>query len=529
MLPVLVVLFVVVTVLAHRAEPFLRAQIVEALSAHFHARVELDSFHFKLGNSLQGEWGIWAEGRGLRIWPAAGTADTAGSAGPLIQLAEFRFHAPLRFKPGVPVHIPEVRLNGLDIHLPPKSHSLGKALQAQGANQSTGSHLVTFRVDKILCTNAQLVHEPDSPGKLPLNFLISHLQLTEMRPEQGITPQAGMHFEAELTNPRPVGTIHTKGVFGPWQVDDPGNSDIVGDYSFDHANLATFKEIAGTLTSNGHYQGTLRDITVDGETDTPDFRLSGIGNAMPLHTRFHATVDGTDGDTWLNPVDATLGHSRFTVQGKIVRVLVSQPDSAPKSIGHDIALTVDIGQGRIEDFTRLASHESTPLLTGVLALNASLDVPPGTTPVLRRMTMDGHFALDQAQFTNPGVQARMRELSLRGQGKLQELKSPEPTDVQADILGDFRVVRGVITLPKLAFAVPGAGIDLKGTYGLQDGALDFVGNAMMQATLSKMVGGWKGFLLKAADPFFKKDGAGADIPIHIHGTAKDPKIGINFH
>ena len=64
------------------------------------------------------------EGRGLRIWPAAGSAPTTGPAGPLIQLAEFRFHAPLRYKPGIPVHIPEVRLDGLDIHLPPKSHSL---------------------------------------------------------------------------------------------------------------------------------------------------------------------------------------------------------------------------------------------------------------------------------------------------------------------------------------------------------------------------------------------------------------------
>ena len=138
------------------------------------------------------------------------------------------------------------------------------------------------------------------------------------------------------------------------------------------------------------------------------------------------------------------------------------PGSAPKGIGHDIALTVDIGQGRIEDFTRLASHESTPLLTGTLALNASLHIPPGSNPVLQRMTMNGHFVLDQAQFTNPGVQARMRELSLRGQGKLEELKSPDPIDVQANIQGDFRVVRGVITLPKLSFTVPGAGIGLEG-------------------------------------------------------------------
>ncbi|HET6170887.1 MAG TPA: hypothetical protein VFE01_11930, partial [Terracidiphilus sp.] len=114
----LLVMFVVMAVLAHRAEPFLRAQIVQALSGRFRSRVELDSFRLRFGNSLRGEWGVWADGRGLRIWPAD---DAAGSGTPLIQLAEFRFHAPLHYKPGIPVHIREVQLKGLDINLPPKS------------------------------------------------------------------------------------------------------------------------------------------------------------------------------------------------------------------------------------------------------------------------------------------------------------------------------------------------------------------------------------------------------------------------
>ena len=49
----------------------------------------------------------------------------------------------------------------------------------------------------------------------------------------------------------------------------------------------------------------------------------------------------------------------------------------------------------------------------------------------------------------------------------------------------------------------------------------------MQATISKMVGGWKGFLLKPADRFFKKNGAGAEIPIYIAGTRDDPHFGYN--
>jgi len=43
-----------------------------------------------------------------------------------------------------------------------------------------------------------------------------------------------------------------------------------------------------------------------------------------------------------------------------------------------------------------------------------------------------------------------------------------------------------------------------------------------------MVGGWKGVLLKPADRFLKKDGAGTQIPIHIEGTREAPQFGIDF-
>jgi len=62
-LVLLAVLAGTIAFLLHRAEPFVRAQIVEQLQNHFHARVELDSFHMSLAHGLR------AEGRGLRIWP----------------------------------------------------------------------------------------------------------------------------------------------------------------------------------------------------------------------------------------------------------------------------------------------------------------------------------------------------------------------------------------------------------------------------------------------------------------------------
>jgi hypothetical protein len=43
-----------------------------------------------------------------------------------------------------------------------------------------------------------------------------------------------------------------------------------------------------------------------------------------------------------------------------------------------------------------------------------------------------------------------------------------------------------------------------------------------------MVGGWKGLLLTPVDPFFKKHGAGTELPIRITGTKSEPHFGLNF-
>jgi hypothetical protein len=519
----------VVEIALRRAEPFLRARIVEALAARFHARVELDSFHISLVN------GLWAEGKGLRIWPPAqvnGVTVEPGQGEPLIRLEDFRFHAPLRYQPGVPIHISTVELMGLSVHLPPKSHFLagdenGAAVNPTlAAKTSTprgwGTQLVSFDVEKIECTGAELVMETDKPGKLPLDFAITRVTLTD------IAKGGPISFDAELTNPRPKGTIKTIGKIGPWLSGDPGESPLEGDYRLEHADLGSFKGIAGMLDSTGHFQGTLRHLTVDGETRTPDFRLTHFGNALPLTTHFHAQVDGTNGDTWLEPVEATLGHSHFTAQGSIVRVPGAVVGGARQYGGHDIALMVNIERGRMEDFLRLASRTDKVLLTGDLSMKTSLRIPPGPAPVHQRLKLDGRFALERALFTSDKIQRRIAELSLRGQGRPGELKTTDPASILSRMQSSFQLAGGVITLPALSYTVPGAEIQLKGTYVLDGGAINFDGAAKMEAPVSKMVGGWKGMLLKPADRLLKKDGAATEVPIQITGTREQPEFIVEF-
>jgi hypothetical protein len=514
----LAALAIVAVFLVRRVEPFLRAQLVATLSQRFSARVELDRFHVSLLHGLD------AEGEGLRIWPpsqAAG-AEPASNGDPLIRLDRFRFRAPLHFRGGQPIRIRSVELSGLTLHIPPKWRLEHPSPQAADAPPATAApRWLSFAVDSVQCSGVELLLETGKPEKLPVAFEIPQLTLT------GITPEGAMHFEADLTNPLPRGPVHSTGTFGPWQVSDPGESPVSGDYRLENADLASIKGIAGILTSTGHYQGTLRALVVDGEAGTPDFRLTNFGNSLPLHTRFHARVDGTDGDTWLDSVDATLGHSHFTAQGPIVRI-APEPGDALRPGGHDIALSVNVDRARVEDFLFLAGKSPTPLLTGDVTAKAELHIPPGVEPVHRRLRIDGVCHLDRVRFTSAKIQDGLRQLSLRGQGRPDDIKTTDAENIESAMDGKFQVADAVIVLPQLSYNVPGAQIELKGKYGLEGGTLDFAGTAKMQATVSQMVGGWKGFLLKPADRFFKKDGAGTEIAVHLEGTRENPDFGIDF-
>jgi hypothetical protein len=48
-----------------------------------------------------------------------------------------------------------------------------------------------------------------------------------------------------------------------------------------------------------------------------DFWLDKSGTPVPLHTEFSATVDGTNGDTHLHPVRATLVNSVIVANGDV--------------------------------------------------------------------------------------------------------------------------------------------------------------------------------------------------------------------
>jgi len=489
-------------ILISHAEPILRARVIETLSTRFKSRVELDAFHVSLLKGLQ------VSGEGLRIFGDTDPNNHEPGVQPIIGVAEFRFRTGIIDLLRSPMHVDTVYLRGLQLNLPPREQ------RGQMKNMAPKGGKIKIVVDRLVCDRAQLVINTLRPGKLPLEFDIESLKMTS------IGPNDPMHFDANLTNAKPVGNILSSGSFGPWQADSPRETAVSGTYSFNNADLGTIKGIGGILSSTGKYAGILANIVVDGATDTPDFRIAVSGRPVPLHTDFHAIVDGTSGDTYLQPVKARILDSWLTADGSVVRT------KDPK--GHHVELDVVIEKGKIDDLLKLAIRTDPPIMTGLVRLNTHFDLPPGEPDVANRLMLAGNFQVSGAHFTNEKIQGKIDALSMRSQGKPKLAQHKIPDNVHSELKGTFRLTSGIISFSQLQFQVPGTQVNLTGKYSLDGNQFDFHGRAIMDAKLSHMVTGWKSILLKPADPFFSKNGAGTDLPVKVTGTKSEPHFGSDF-
>ena len=294
---------------------------------------------------------------------------------------------------------------------------------------------------------------------------------------------------------------------------------MTGKYTFDNADLDTIKGIGGTLASTGEFTGQLDRIEVSGKADVPNFSLDTADRGINLNTTFEAVVDGTTGDTYLHQVKAKLGQSEFTCSGEIVNV---------KGQGHITDLDVNVPNGHLHDFLDLAVRTQPPFLNGILAMKAQIHIPYGKQSISQKMGLKGAFNLTRIHFSNPQVQDKVDMLSLRAQGDPKEAK-PGAEDVTSRMKGQFIMAHGKLNFPTLTYNLPGAEVRLMGVYSLDGQQFDFHGNVQTQAKLSQMVANrWKSLLLKAVDPFFTKDGKGAQIPVTIQGTRSEPKFGLDL-
>lgn len=498
----LVIGLIAVRSVIHRAQPILRARVIDSLTARFKSRVDLASLNVSVMRGLE------VSGTGLKIFGATDPNPYEPGVQPLISIDTFHFHTGIRNLFGPHVHVDTVYVKGMNLNIPPKGS------REELTNMGPKKKRISVFVDRFICEDTNLLINTLKPGKPPLEFAIHDLRMKDIGPGQP------MSFDATLVNPKPVGDIHSTGLFGPWDVDDPRDTPVQGQYSFSNADLGTIKGIGGILSSTGNYEGMLSNIVVDGTTDTPDFQITRSGHPMPLHTEFHAIVDGTNGDTHLEPVKATLLHSSFTAKGSIIR------EQNPH--GHDIELDVTLDRAQIQDLLELGVRTNPPIMTGPVEMTTKLSLPPGSEDVVDRLKLAGKFHLPSAHFTNEKVQSKIDSLSLRTQGKPKEAREQPEKDVPVDLRGIFTLVNGTMTFSLVHFQIPGTHVDMAGVYSLDGKTFDFHGTAKLEAKLSQMTTGWKSILLRPVDPFFSKHGVGTEVPIKVTGTESEPHFGLDF-
>jgi hypothetical protein len=476
--------------------PVLQQRLIEALDEHMDADVQLEGFTVDSFPTLK----IHGDNLKLRL-------KGQQQAAPFIEIRHFEVSGGLFGLLRRQKRFRTVELEGLRITIPPRTRD-DKEAGKRAATTVEGPVLI----DHVVAKDAQLVLVAKDPRKEPKVWSIHNLDLEDVGFDRA------MPFEATLTNPIPKGEIATTGKFGPWVKGDPGLTPLGGKYAFNKADLNTIKGIAGTLTSTGEFSGELQEIEVKGKTSTPNFSLDIGGTAMPLETTFHAVVDGTNGNTYLKDVKATLGETHIETSGAI--------ESRPGIKGRFIALDMAIRSGRIQDVLHLAMKGSKPPMLGLIALQAKMLLPPGEGKVWDRLDLAGRFVLENAAFTDPQVQEQIAMLSRRAQGK-------KPTDdvgkIQSDMRGSFKLHDGVMTLNPFGFSVPGADVQISGTYGLRSEQLAFKGDLLMAASVSQAAGGIKGFFLKPFDPLFRDEKTkGSRIPIVISGPREKPKFGLEW-
>jgi hypothetical protein len=242
---------------------------------------------------------------------------------------------------------------------------------------------------------------------------------------------------------------------------------------------------------------------------------------VPLHTQFHAIVDGISGDTYLQPVQAKLRDSSFTTSGSVISI---------KDRGHSIDLDVDVPDGQVQDFLTLAVRTEPVLMTGKIRTRTRIHIRPGPGSVSHKLSFAGTFTLRQVHFTNPLVQDKVDMLSLRARGE-PERAQPGASDVNSRLMGRFSLNAGILRFADLTYVLPGAQVNLAGVYSLDGQQFDLYGSVRTKASLSQMADSWwKSWLLKPVSPFFRAPGGGAKIPVRIHGTRSEPKFGLAlFH
>jgi hypothetical protein len=480
--------------------PFTQQRIVQSLQETFPATVTFQNFR----PTYFPHPGCVAEGvTSRRLGSFAQTP-------PIVTIQELKIeghYLDLLFRPG---YLASIATKGFLLHVPP----VGTEVQQTSWRERPSK----IRVGEIVLDGSIVEIARDEP-KAVLRFDIHKLRLTS------VSEKTALHYDVAFHNPLPPGEIRARGKFGPYSSGDAGETPVTGEYEFQNADLGVFEGIGGTLSSKGKFQGKLKHIEAQGTVDVPNFEVTRSKHSVHLISKFHAFVNGTDGDVTLERVSAAFLKTRVEAKGEIV--------GKAGTHGKTAVLDLTVADGRIQDVLRLFVSEPKPPLNGVTEFRARVVLPPGPERFLQRVRLSGDFGILEGQFTKPSTQERVDDFSERARGekpdeKPEDQEAEDKDRVIANLSGHVELRNGIATFTNFAFVVPGAAVQMHGTYNLENRKVDLHGTLKSTAELSKMTTGVKSVLLKPFDAWFKKKRAGAVVPVHLIGTYDEPQPGLDI-
>jgi AsmA-like C-terminal region len=419
-------------------------------------------------------------------------------------------------------YIPRVVAEGAVLSVP------AGALNELFASPAPGQHPTNTSVGEIDADGTQiLVATEDHDG--PLTFDFHELKL------RGVSKDSAIRFVASVQIPEPTGDAQLQGQIGPFRRNAAGSTPLSGSYSFKNAKLEQFTGVGGVLSSEGKLEGNLQAISVDGTTDTPDFQLDVGVHPVPLTTKFHALVNGTNGDLRLDPVEASFGKTTVIARGDI-----QGPNEAKNS--KTTALDMTCSSGRVQDVLQLFVHDNQPPMSGAVTFHAHVVLPSEIDHFLRKVKLEGEFGIEGAQFTSHETQQEVDILSADARGQADKIEDDQAKDrkngnhatvnrdlqpIVSNFKGKVTLSNGIANFSALSFDTPGATALLTGTYGLESRQIDMHGTAHLDTTLSGATTGVKSFLLKVVGSLKPNHGKkGSTVGVHVTGTYGHPSYAV---
>jgi hypothetical protein len=448
------------------------------------------------------------------FWPALTFGGTELAVGamdpesiPLVQVGSFSLELTLKGLLAKPRALETLQLRDLKVHIPPRTKEPGLP---EATTQGKGVPTLALTIGTILAERARIEISSSNPGRPPRVFKIDRLALESFDLRRAVPYQAALRYQ------RPPGDLTVEGSFGPVDNSDPKQTPFSGLYLFSEADLGVFGGIAGRLTTEGTFSGTIEETEVAGNATVPDFHLTRVKNVVPLEVDYSAAILDNAATIELRQVNTAFGKSLLLTTGDVSRI--------PDQDGRRVSLKVSTTRARVEDLISFAVQSDSPPLSGLIDMQTDILIPPGPTPFIERLRAEGDFLIQNGRFSSTDIQKYLDQISRIGGGVAV---AEEDKEVVAEIGGGFLLQDRRIRFSRLNFRIPGMKVELTGTYSLAGEILNFLGRALLDRTPSEMSGPL-GSLIRIIDPLFGNAQAGTVIPIKIEGTRTQPKFSVDF-